>query len=168
MIKDERVKIPRILNFISRCDFTKPDIIDWAWDRLYTALLAPVGEVTYFKRGDEYDPYKDDYTDESPQAIEFPVHGPRLDYDSNVGQTNDVNLSSGPRTRDDNLDSTTRVKTHANTSRNGIQKTSERQDILGNGKEPCEHSYREAVTGFPSGSSNVSGLHPKQQCNGKQ
>ena len=37
------VVIPRILRFLAVCDFTKDDMVDWVWDRLESAIMAPVG-----------------------------------------------------------------------------------------------------------------------------
>ena len=35
--------MPRILRFLAVCDFTKDDMVDWVWDRLESAIMAPVG-----------------------------------------------------------------------------------------------------------------------------
>lgn len=58
-MKEEGVVIPRILGFVAKCDFTKPDIADWAWDKLYTALIAPVGKETLFEEEDTYNPFSE-------------------------------------------------------------------------------------------------------------
>ena len=42
VIREKGVPLPRILKFLAVCDFTKSDMVDWVWDRLETAIIAPV------------------------------------------------------------------------------------------------------------------------------
>ena len=34
-------------------------MLDWVWDRLYAAIIAPVGPETYFEEEDTHNPYRD-------------------------------------------------------------------------------------------------------------
>ncbi|KAL4228751.1 Myeloid differentiation primary response protein MyD88 [Mactra antiquata] len=53
IIREKNTQLPRILRFLAVCDFSKPDMVEWVWDRLYAAMLAPIGPVTYFDEEDE-------------------------------------------------------------------------------------------------------------------
>lgn len=72
IVREKGTVIPRILKFLAICDFTKPDMLDWVWDRLHAAIAAPVGPVTYFEEEDQHNPFKD------LREINFPS-GRRLD-----------------------------------------------------------------------------------------
>lgn len=40
MVREKGAKLPRILEHLSVCDFTKTDMKDWIWSRLYDAVTA--------------------------------------------------------------------------------------------------------------------------------
>ncbi|XP_045208644.2 myeloid differentiation primary response protein MyD88-like [Mercenaria mercenaria] len=76
VIREKNTPLPRILRFLAVCDFTKSDMVEWVWDRLFTAIIAPVGPTTYFEEEDPSNPF--DMSDESLKDIKFPAHR-RLD-----------------------------------------------------------------------------------------
>lgn len=41
VIRERSIRIPRILRFLSNCDFTREDMEAWAWERLAMAIKAP-------------------------------------------------------------------------------------------------------------------------------
>ncbi|KAH3700913.1 hypothetical protein DPMN_075894 [Dreissena polymorpha] len=45
VVRDSCVSIPNILNFISVCDFSKEDDVDWTWTRLFMALYSPIDDT---------------------------------------------------------------------------------------------------------------------------
>ncbi|WAR05030.1 MYD88-like protein [Mya arenaria] len=82
LIRERGTVIPRILRFLAVCDFTKQDMLDWVWDRLYAAIIAPIGKQTYFEPDDEENPFRE----ESLKEITFPTFSP-LDGPANSGNT---------------------------------------------------------------------------------
>ncbi|KAH3730298.1 hypothetical protein DPMN_056281 [Dreissena polymorpha] len=60
IILEKGVLVPRILRFLAACDFTKTDMIDWIWDRLESAIKAPMGPETFFEPEDEENPFRPD------------------------------------------------------------------------------------------------------------
>lgn len=70
VIRERNTPIPRILRFLAVCDFTRSDMVEWVWDRLYAAIIAPVGPVTYFEEEDSSDPF--DMDSKTLQDIKFP------------------------------------------------------------------------------------------------
>ncbi|XP_060606500.1 myeloid differentiation primary response protein MyD88-like isoform X1 [Ruditapes philippinarum] len=71
VIREKNTPIPRILRFLALCDFGKSDMVEWVWDRLSTAIIAPIGPNTYFEPEDEHNPFEQ--SDESLKAIRFPT-----------------------------------------------------------------------------------------------
>ncbi|KAL3836948.1 hypothetical protein ACJMK2_022350 [Sinanodonta woodiana] len=51
----EKSPIPRILKFLSMCDFTKKDMEDWVWDRLSLAVQAPLPQPASQSQSDQSD-----------------------------------------------------------------------------------------------------------------
>ena len=39
---EERLPIPDILRHVTICDYTKPDLMEWFWDRLASSIKAPL------------------------------------------------------------------------------------------------------------------------------
>ena len=44
-MREKGTQIPRILRFLAVCDFTKDDMVDWVWERLGAAIMAPIGPM---------------------------------------------------------------------------------------------------------------------------
>lgn len=85
ILREKNIQMPRILRFLAVCDFTKSDMKDWVWDRLYAAIIAPIGPVTYFEPEDPYNPFQNEEL-LSLKDIQFPNH-------QRLSDTSDVELS---------------------------------------------------------------------------
>ncbi|XP_045207908.2 myeloid differentiation primary response protein MyD88-like [Mercenaria mercenaria] len=94
VIREKNTQLPRILRFLAVCDFTKSDMVEWVWDRLFTAIIAPVGPTTYFEEEDPSNPF--DMSDESLKDIKFPAHR-RLD--EHEDSSNHTHVQSRPGSR---------------------------------------------------------------------
>lgn len=42
VLLEDRLKIPDILRHVTICDYTKPDLMEWFWDRLASSIRAPL------------------------------------------------------------------------------------------------------------------------------
>nr|QJD22011.1 myeloid differentiation factor 88 [Tridacna crocea] len=100
VIREKGVPLPRILKFLAVCDFTKSDMVDWVWDRLETAIIAPVP-----KRGDP------DYEDSESCSfddligIPYPVTSSRRLDDDESSQSGEVGIDNDvTRSRRDSSD----------------------------------------------------------------
>ncbi|WAR05024.1 MYD88-like protein [Mya arenaria] len=125
VIREKGTTVPRILKFLAVCDFTKADILDWVWDRLYTAVIAPLGKQTFFEPEDPNNPYgeinlkeitfpsckrlddasnnNDAACGDSSNVIEsttLPIHEPRVLYNRGQPYISPVHLSHFLRSED--------------------------------------------------------------------
>jgi hypothetical protein len=85
ILREKNIQIPRILRFLAVCDFTKSDMRDWVWDRLYAAIIAPDGPVTYFEPEDPYNSFQNEDC-ASLKDIRFPNY-------RGFGEKSEVELS---------------------------------------------------------------------------
>lgn len=44
VLLDEQLVIPDILRHVTVCDYTKPDLMEWFWDRLAKSLKNPLAD----------------------------------------------------------------------------------------------------------------------------
>lgn len=42
VLLEDKLKIPDILRHVTICDYTKPDLMEWFWDRLASSIRAPL------------------------------------------------------------------------------------------------------------------------------
>ncbi|XP_053372640.1 uncharacterized protein LOC123559858 [Mercenaria mercenaria] len=94
VIHEKNTQLPRILRFLPVCDFTKSEMVEWVWYRLFTAIIAPVGPTTYFEQGDPSNPFE--MSDESLKDIKFPSHR-RLD--EHEDSSDQMHVQSRPGSR---------------------------------------------------------------------